>query len=195
MFKKSILFATFVALLIFSCFIWLYYHDEQDCVVLSTRGHVISTTRPEDFPEVLIVPEKALNVKYTSILNPETKIKRCQVTFGIEEPYPAENIRTFIEEHLQSLGWSRLKYKISPSGHHRSFEPRWTTRKIEGVTQEIDRWQDEWVNDKYGHITIIILHGFAEEVGKQFGNLSVTQIFAPRDKCPNQSTLSKELLP
>jgi len=74
--------------------------------------YTIHSIRPKDFPEILIVPEQAERVDYSSPSNTHRAPHTYRLSFVKKDPYPSENTLNFIREHLQSNGWQRLKYDL-----------------------------------------------------------------------------------
>jgi len=119
--------------------------------------------RPKDFPDILIVPESAKEVDYSE---PSQIVPGVySVSFVVNDPHPSESIRNFIEKHLKSKGWQRLKYhlmnpetpiSLSPFGFH------WSFSQIE-----------DWLNENDDHISI---HYAYEKLDEEQFDLSKVQL-------------------
>lgn len=129
-----------------------------------------NAVRPNDFPQVLIAPENAESVDYSS---PSSNSRRApdtyRISFAVKEPYPADNIRQFIQTNFISHGWRKLNFTIL----NPTTKPLWTVDKIKTPGMEVHQWQEEWVNDKDETIKVILDYSFPQDGEKDFNSLSI----------------------
>lgn len=80
-------------------------------VITRAKTYRPNPIRPEDFPEILIAPAKARLVDHA------TPDSGCVphvyfLCFVIDDPYPSDDTYDFLDKHLSSNGWRRLKYQV-----------------------------------------------------------------------------------
>lgn len=68
--------------------------------------------RPKDFPDILIAPKNAVLIDHATPSKSQCAPYIYHLCFVVEDPYPSEETHSFIEEHLRSHGWQRLKYHL-----------------------------------------------------------------------------------
>jgi hypothetical protein len=146
--------------------------------------------RPEDFPEILVPPKDATEIRYSS---PETgKIVEgtYSVSFWLNEEYPAENTIDQIQSHLQSQDCVRVKgsvlsdlttlhviegegfnkkvvdmsdkFRESLKQTERSTETQW--RKPHGLADILHSiWSEEWITPDDDKVSVLLTYYFPDK--------------------------------
>lgn len=85
-------------------------------VIWYVRKHrdscTINPVRPNDFPEILIVPENAQRIDYSSPKEPQRVSHIYRVSYEVDDSYPSEVTYAFIKDRLITNGWRRLEYDL-----------------------------------------------------------------------------------
>ena len=133
-------------------------------VISRFYGYKPCSVRPDDFPSILVAPE---NAEWLDHSTPE--ISKCApYTYGINyiihDPYPSEKTRQFINNHLKSNGWQRLKYHLM---NPKSFlakdpkllgigtsEPNLVPLEEQASNWPYYKWMEDWIN-KDGEIVMV----------------------------------------
>jgi len=118
-----------------------------------SKKPVLNSVRPEDCPDVLIVPEDAFSINYSTPSNSRCAPNTYHLGFMLREQYPAENIRNFFEKHLKSHGWRKLKYRLMGPELKAG---NWTVDSLPDSTTQTRNWEGGWVNDKDDVILIFL---------------------------------------
>lgn len=74
--------------------------------------YTINPVRPKDFPVILIVPEHAQRIDYSSPRDTRRAAHTYAVSYEVNDPYPSEGTYTFVMERLTLNGWRRLEYDL-----------------------------------------------------------------------------------
>jgi len=118
--------------------------------------HKHHPVRPDDFPEILIAPEGAQIYDHSTPSNTRRDTHSYTLTFIAEDPYPSTNTHEFIQQHLSSHGWQRLKYHLlNPDVPAKYHNPMWYALLKE--CNDVESYESEakyfgigtkdWVND------------------------------------------------
>jgi len=144
------------------------------CVVgslyLATRREAYQPhgIRPEDFPEILIAPPDAKLVDYSTPSNSGRREHTYGLLFVVDEAYPSDDTYQFVEKHLSSNGWQRLRYELlNPKSLRRAPHPVPPHLGSEAVNailsgrKEIGTYpvvwrQEDWVNKEGDHIFVAL---------------------------------------
>ncbi len=92
----------------------------------------------------LIVAPSASSVNYAS------RSGQTELTYTVQEPYPAEQTLRFIEDTLRSRNWKPLKNDVA-ANTRTSHESEWTSYENATclATRTIHQWVSTWEDD--GH--------------------------------------------
>jgi len=120
--------------------------------------------RPQDFPEILIPPDGAVSIDYSSPSNSDLPPHTYSLSFQVHDPYPSDKTRNFIEEHLRSKGWKRLNYDLMNPHVPTEYPPilydlLQATNSLEKYKKEDDKyitWMEDWVNEQEESISVSV---------------------------------------
>jgi len=84
------------------------------CLYLARKHNTYkpNPVRPKDFPRILVAPEGAISLDYSAPSNSLRASRTYRISFIIDDPYPSEKTRNFMERHLRANGWQHLKYHL-----------------------------------------------------------------------------------
>lgn len=180
--KKSIKLP--LALLVFLSFLCLmaaiwHIRSKQDV-------YVPNPIRPEDFPEILVAPEGAVSLDYSTPSNSKRAPHTYRLIFIIHDPYPSQSTWHFIKEHLRSNGWKHLKYHLLNPDVPAEY-PNVLLYSLYKDTNKLD----EYKKDKPGWL----LTGMEDWLNKNDENISFfwqykrlnKQVFDPNRLCINMT--------
>ena len=135
--------------------------------------------RPKDFPQILVAPEGAVLLDHSTPWNRRSAPHTYGFSFVVEDPYPSEKTRNFIEDHLESRGWRRLKYHLLnpdvPASHTpmlgielpltvpESLNPESVNmlldeRKWKGEDYPVRYIMEDWVSEEDQHIDVTLYY-------------------------------------
>ena len=117
--------------------------------------------RPVDFPEILIAPEWAVSLNHSTPSNTRRVPDTYGLNFIVHDPFPSEDTRNFIKEHLSSKGWLRLNYHLQNPQVPLSLGPlglKWPKRKGENKEWPI-YWMEDWLSKDDESIKVICAYG------------------------------------
>ncbi len=139
---------------------------------LSTSPTESYTTRPSDFPEILIALEQGRVSDYGLTKERDsTAIYAYSITCFVHDPYPSEQTYQFTSARLRSHGWHRLNYQLlnplSEAFEHdkipATFDPEIAKpflskeQQREGVGSV--HWiMEDWIKGDF-HISLILSYG------------------------------------
>lgn len=125
----------------------------------------MTSSRPENFPEYLQVPEDATNVNYRGGNNP-------YLSFTINDPYPATKTLDFIAGKLERAGWKKLNYDLMnpefPSSHTKGWSP---LREHYDHKYKHYTWMADWINDKDETLRLILEYRFPKDAEENLTTL------------------------
>ena len=165
--------AKFERILVALFFFAILVTTAQFCIKLIPRKHIRNPIRPEDFPAILIHPQNAYDLDFSTPSN--DRIAKCSygLNFFVDEPYPSETVRNFFNNHLTSKGWKKLKYSLlNPN------DPIYTNPLLPNLRTILPdgtegKWPlhciEDWISDEEEHISIIFYYGPDHE-GKLYLN-------------------------
>lgn len=152
----------FVGLLFLACAIW---H-----LIEKYNTYKPNPIRPKDFPEILVAPEAAVSLDYSTPLNSKRAPHTYSLSFIVYDRYPSEKTRNFVKEHLKLNGWQRLNYHLlNPEvpieypnvllyelyrDANASEKERCQAPKPTGGDWPL-RWMENWLSKNDEHIDII----------------------------------------
>lgn len=142
-------------------------HPEEFVEGVSSSGRLV---RPDGFPEALVVPEHAYSTMYVS---PSRMFPAGTylLQFLVDDPFPAENMRSFIEETLKAKGWRKLQYNVWAPEERGG---RWTTAE-RGLDKGTRHWTQDWVNEHDDVIKVSFQYALPEEYDNLTSTLFVVQ--------------------
>ena len=114
-----------------------------------------TSIRPDDFPEILIVPKEATEVRYSTPSNTKRVHDTYAVYFYIKQSFPSKDISDFITEHLVNNEWCCLEYQLLNPGipqSERVFDLDCIPPEHKG---ELLRWDQDWIKESDGSISVI----------------------------------------
>jgi len=117
--------------------------------------------RPVDFPEILIAPEWAVSLNHSTPSNTQRMPNTYGLTFIVHTPFPSEDTRNFIKEHLSSKGWHRLNFHLLNPQVPISLGPlglEWPKRKGEKKEWPI-YWMEDWLSKNEESISVNCAYG------------------------------------
>ena len=137
------------------------------CIKLIPRKYIRNPIRPEDFPAILIHPQNAYDLDFSSPSNSRSVKYTYGLSFSVNEPYPSETVRNFFNNHLTSNGWQKLEYSLlNPNTpvYTNPLLPNLKTTLPDGTE---GKWPlhciEDWISDEEEHISIIFDHGPDQE--------------------------------
>lgn len=100
--------------------------------------------RPENFPEILQVPNEAKKINFQSPDINNSSPGRWSVNFVICKSYPAEDLIVFLTEPLQKSPWTRLKHNLLfPNNPNIG---RWVDKFANYDGYDYRVWESYWVS-------------------------------------------------
>jgi hypothetical protein len=109
--------------------------------------------------DCLLVAPFATEVKYAEFEG------RDQLTYTVQEAYPAAEVLTFISDSLRKKHWKPLRYDLwnpkIPSSHVRG----WTVfDDATGMSsQRVYQWVAQWENDKHDAVTYALQYRYPRQ--------------------------------
>jgi len=115
-----------------------------------------SSKRPDDFPDVLVVPDKAKRVEYSTPSNAARAPRTYRLSYFIRDPYRSKDTREALEEHFRGRGWWPLKYHLLNPTVSASVQPLtqdpWPMPKDGGDIPLY--YTEDWVNAANEHLSV-----------------------------------------
>jgi len=137
------------------------------CINLIPREYVRNPIRPEDFPAILIHPQNAYDLDFSTPSNDRTVKHSYGLSFIVDEPYPSEGVRDFFNNHLTSNGWQKLKYSLLNPNIPIYKNPLLPNLKTTLPNGTEGKWPlhcvEDWISDEEEHISIIFDYGPDQE--------------------------------
>jgi hypothetical protein len=137
--------------------------------------HKPPAKRPENYPQALILPPSATEVKYYQLGG------TFQMTCKVRTDYPAADLIALISNELKQLNWQALKEDYLNPGLSSSHVRGWSS--FVGGTKEPNQIVDQWLSDWENQAGEIVRYGLRyqyESVDrKDRRHLTVTAIFVP----------------
>ena len=149
----------------------------RSCYIRQSQSQMGSHIRPKDFPECLIPPQNALEVKYHTPSNSRIIKGAVSMEFKIDNPFPGEHTRKFIEDTLKRYGWFKLKHilfnpELPVNQEWRIIEMRKEPRL------KFHELAECWMNKKDEIINVVLIYDFLENDEPDLNTLYVTEGFA-----------------
>ena len=130
--------------------------------------------------DCLLVAPFAAEVKYAKFQG------RDQLTYTMQESYPATDVLAFISDSLRKKHWKPLRYDLwnpkTPSSHVRG----WTGFDDATVMphQKVYQWMAQWENDKHDVVSYTLQYRYPKqdanlEPGHDMRTLQVMAIYIP----------------
>jgi hypothetical protein len=130
--------------------------------------------------DCLLVAPFATGVKYAEFYG------RDQLTYTVQEAYPATDVLAFISDSLRKKHWKPLRYDLwnpkIPSSHVRG----WTEfDEATGMLhQRVYQWMAQWENDKHDVVSYALQYSYPKqdanlEPEHHMRTLQVTAIYIP----------------
>ncbi len=136
--------------------------------------HRFSKQRPTDFPAVLLPPENALEIEYTSPSTSRFNGKGIYVLrYRLNQPHPADEFQAWINESLSSQGWVRPKHSLLNPQYRTS--SKWYVKETTTPGRDFLVLHTEWINPKREVIDVLILYRYPAEGPKDLDTLYVNQ--------------------
>lgn len=138
------------------------------------RNYEPHPIRPKDFPKILIAPENATSLDHSV---PSWQVPNVySLHFRIEDPFPSDTTREFIENHLRANGWRKLKYHLLnphvPAEYPNPllYDMYRDTNGLNEHDPEAEKnrffmWRQDWVNKNDENISVTLT--CADSVRKQ----------------------------
>jgi len=115
----------------------------------------LNSVRPKNFPEILIVPEIATDIHYSTPLNTKRVRDTYGVSFFIKQSFPSKDVSDFIAKHLKENGWYCLEYQLlNPRiiKSERIFDLDCIAPEHKGKPL---RWDQDWIKESDGSTEVI----------------------------------------
>jgi hypothetical protein len=109
--------------------------------------------------DCLVVAPFATEVKYAEFHG------RDQLTYTVEEPYPATDVLAFISDGLRRQHWKPLQYDLWNPKIPSSHVSGWTAFDEATATpqQRVYQWMAQWKNDKHDVVSYVLQYSYAKE--------------------------------
>ena len=131
----------------------------------------LSAEKPSDWPDWLVPPEGATEVRYGTSRTFGVK----SLHFRMQEPYPAVRVLDAISERMEKAGFSKLEYYLlNPdilSAHSRGW-----FEHSEAATpgMKVHSWGAEWMNEKDEVVHVGLEYRYPESGAEDANNLTVS---------------------
>ncbi|MCK4293084.1 MAG: hypothetical protein KAY65_07790 [Planctomycetes bacterium] len=134
--------------------------------------------RPENFPEILIPPPHAELIDHSTPLNSRRREHTYGLNFVVDDPYPSNDTYRFVEKHLGSNGWQRLRYDLlnpkSPTRAPLSIPPYLGSEALDSIPSYKKKYrecpikwrQENWVSEKDDHILVALSYSVDLSTGR-----------------------------
>jgi hypothetical protein len=148
----------------------------------TSRGVEQTTVRPPNFPDVLVAPDNAYDVLYSSPSGSSALAGTYYMSFRIREPFPGTESRAGIEEHLRSQGWRKLMFDLlNPQFLHTD---SWNPQADETGKMVGKFMIQDWLNQKGESIRVI--HAYGLDLQSNLDHLYVTIFFYEQYAWPRE---------
>ena len=140
-------------------------------------GRQEASQNPSDYPESLIVAEKALDVAY------DQSRGALRVQYVLETPYPAAGFLAEVQSRLSNLGWRPLKADFldpkTPTAHVTGWRKQ--TNPSTRPPTVVHEWNGEWENAGQDVLVYALSYRYLEGDSPNLSRMSVFAIHIPRE--------------
>ena len=123
---------------------------------LMPSDRIENEVRPEDFPEALVLPEGAYEVRYFK--SSDGGEESYDLRFCVEQAYPAKELFTFFNAELTALGWAKQQY--NPSDPNQPAQTEWEV--LEGEHSTYHHWGEHWLGPLDQTLSMTLSTRFSE---------------------------------
>lgn len=153
------------------CVYWLIWHSKK-----APSAYEPNPVRPENFPEVLVVPEEAESPDYVTPRIPGV----YSLTYLVEETYPGVATHPHISQHLLLHGFRKLAYDLLNPKF--SDQQRWTIDDTIRTDKTKKHWLSEhWINEQGEVVSVILAYNSPVEGIPEPNKLYVNLCFFEKD--------------